>query len=158
MRFLFLLQVLRRLQVQRGHGRYLLSLITVKRKLVIEVSLLYCSSQTHCSFFCCCAVWYSLTKRMSDTTKLLLYILRTYCATYCFIVTQSLFFLLPFRDFLKNNPLKKPNKVCKSRRERRHRQLIHLHDTQNSQAFFRVFKKLSPGYLVVITSCNTHVY
>ena len=51
MRFLFLLQVPRRLQVQRGHGRRFLSLITVKRKLVIEVSLLYCSLQAHSLFF-----------------------------------------------------------------------------------------------------------
>ena len=75
-------------------GQRLLSLITVKRKLVIEVSLLYCSLQTHSLFFfCCCAVWYSWTKRMSNTTKLFMYIIRTYCATYCYIMTRSLFFL-----------------------------------------------------------------
>ena len=135
----------------------MLSLITVKQKLVIEVSLLYCSLRTHPLFFflLLCSV-VQLNETNVQYHKIV-FVHNKNISCYILLHCDSVI-ILPFRGIMKNNPLERPNKVCKSQRELGHEKLILLHATHISQAFFRLFKKLSPGYLVVITSCNTHVY
>lgn len=53
-----------------------------------EFTLLF-NANIFIALFCCGAMWYCWMQRMSNCTKLLLYKMRTYCASYHYIVGHS---------------------------------------------------------------------